>query len=155
STNTATGSVFLAQSPEVFGYDADGNQTNDGRWKFIWDAENRLISMVGSNVIDAAKRKVDFVYDSRGRRVRKTTFTWNSGWKTNTAVKFLYDDWNLVAEVNATNNSLIRSFMWGVDLSGSVQGAGGAGGLLGVNGTGSGVHFAAYDANGNVSALVA
>jgi hypothetical protein len=39
---STTGNVFVAQSPEVFSYDADGNVTNDGRWTFTWDAENRL-----------------------------------------------------------------------------------------------------------------
>ena len=48
-------------------------------------------------------------------------------------MKFVYDGWNLMAELNATNNAVIRSFMWGLDLSGSPQGAGGVGGLLEVN----------------------
>jgi RHS repeat-associated protein len=44
--------------------------------------------------------------------------------------------------------------MWGLDLSGSMQGAGGVGGLLAVNDVANGAHFAAYDGNGNVAALV-
>ena len=40
--NTA-GNVFVAKTPEDFGYDPDGNLTNDGRWALTWDAENRLI----------------------------------------------------------------------------------------------------------------
>src|SRR5262249_37570591 len=99
-------------------------------------------------------RKVDFVYDSAGRRVRKTSFLWNSGWKTNAAVKFLYDGWNLVAELNATNNAAIRSFTWGLDLSDSMEGAGGVGGLVAVNSAANGVHFAGYDGNGNLSTLI-
>jgi hypothetical protein len=42
---TNTGNVFLAQTPEIFGYDADGNTTNDGRFTYTWDAENRLVNM--------------------------------------------------------------------------------------------------------------
>jgi hypothetical protein len=34
-----TGSVYLAQTPEQFSYDADGNLTNDGRWAYTWHAE--------------------------------------------------------------------------------------------------------------------
>jgi RHS repeat-associated protein len=68
--------------------------------------------------------------------------------------KFLYDSWNLIAELNVTNNAVIRSYMWGLDLSGSVQGAGGVGGLLEVNDSANGAHFAASDGNGNVAALV-
>jgi RHS repeat-associated protein len=44
--------------------------------------------------------------------------------------------------------------MWGTDLSGSMQGAGGVGGLLAENIASNGVQFVAYDGNGNVVALV-
>jgi YD repeat-containing protein len=45
------GNVYVAQSPEQFSYDPDGNLTNDGRWAYTWDAENRLITMtVNTNV---------------------------------------------------------------------------------------------------------
>jgi RHS repeat-associated protein len=46
--------------------------------------------------------------------------------------------------------------MWGTDLSGSPQGAGGVGGLLEVSYYGSTTTncFPAYDGNGNVAALV-
>jgi len=45
--------------------------------------------------------------------------------------------------------------MWGPDLSGSEQAAGGVGGLVEVNDTASGTCFPAFDGNGNVSALIA
>jgi RHS repeat-associated protein len=67
--------------------------------------------------------------------------------------KYIYDAWNLVAEVDGANN-LVRSYIWGNDLSGSLQGAGGVGGLLAVKPLSGAAHFAAYDGNGNVSALV-
>jgi YD repeat-containing protein len=41
---TNVGSTFLPQTPESFGYDADGNMTNSGRWTVTWDAENRAVS---------------------------------------------------------------------------------------------------------------
>ena len=45
--------------------------------------------------------------------------------------KFLYDEWNLVATYDATdNNTRTTTHTWGLDLSGSLQGAGGVGGLL-------------------------
>ena len=37
-----TGNVFVPKTPEQFAYDSDGNLTNDGRWAYTWDAENRL-----------------------------------------------------------------------------------------------------------------
>jgi RHS repeat-associated protein len=69
-----------------------------------------------------------------------------------------------VAELNGTNG-LVRSYLWGTDLSGSPllggagggsQGAGGVGGLLLVTSHASPVtrHFVSMDGNGNVTALV-
>jgi RHS repeat-associated protein len=51
---------------------------------------------------------------------------------------------------------LIRSYVWGSDLSSSMQGAGGVGGLLEVayHGAATTNAFVGYDGNGNVSALV-
>jgi RHS repeat-associated protein len=67
----------------------------------------------------------------------------------------VYDGWNLAAELKP-NSSLIRSYVWGTDLSGQFQGAGGVGGLLETRyfGTYTTNAFAAFDGNGNVSALV-
>src|SRR5579859_5797151 len=45
SQNSVTGNVFVAQTPENYSYDSDGNLTTDGRWTYTWDAENRLVSM--------------------------------------------------------------------------------------------------------------
>ena len=71
-----------------------------------------------------------------------------------TTTRYLYDGWNLLAEVS-TAGSAVRSYTWGLDLSGSSQGAGGVGGLLALtDNAGNAVHFAAYDGNGNISGLV-
>ena len=45
-------------------------------------------------------------------------------------LKFLWDGWNLVAELNATNNTVPRSYAWGLDLSGTLTEAGGGRGLV-------------------------
>ncbi|HSA02968.1 MAG TPA: RHS repeat-associated core domain-containing protein, partial [Candidatus Paceibacterota bacterium] len=89
-----------------------------------------------------------------GRRIGKTVKAWSGTSYTNVYVlKFLYDGWNLVAELDA-NNNVVRSYLWGTDISGSYQGAGGVGGLLAVNVATNGVHFPAYDGNGNIAGLV-
>jgi RHS repeat-associated protein len=70
---------------------------------------------------------------------------------------YLYDGWNIVAEY--TNNgveplALTRTYTWGTDLSGSLQGAGGVGGLLAVRihgGDHAGNYYPTFDGNGNVS----
>jgi RHS repeat-associated protein len=150
------GNVFLPQTPETFGYDLDGNMTGDGRWTMVWDAENRLIQMVPlTNAPANSKRRLTFGYDHQGRRISKLVEIWtNSAWLATSNLKFIYDRWNLLAELNATNNNVINSFMWGLDLSGSEHGAGGVGGLIAFKPSGAVAHFAGYDGNGNVMGLV-
>ncbi|MEJ5236945.1 MAG: hypothetical protein WHT82_01155 [Limisphaera sp.] len=62
------------------------------------------------------------------------------------------------AELNATNHALLRSCVWGRNLIGMMDGAGGVGGLLWVmqhTGPSAGAHFCAFDGNGNIVALIA
>src|SRR6266540_3497584 len=152
---TNSGNVFVPTATETYGYDADGNMTNDGRWTFTWDAENRLLSMQAlSAAPSGAKKKLDFTYDYGGRRTQKILSTWNgSAYVAASTNKFVYDAWDLVAELNSTNG-VIRSYLWGTDLSGGVQGAGGVGGLLAIKPTGTNTLFVAYDGNGNVTSLI-
>jgi RHS repeat-associated protein len=100
------------------------------------------------------ERRLAFEYDWQGRRIRKRF--WNNREGTGTPatdLRFLYDGWNLLAVLNSAG-SLVASFTWGTDLSGSAQGAGGVGGLLAISDSQSGTHFPAYDGNGNVMALL-
>ena len=153
---SVTGNVFVAKTPETFGYDADGNLTNDGRWTLTWDAENRLTKVESlATGPTASKRKVVWEFDGKGRRIRQATSDGSSGsYVVTEDLKFVSDGWRHIAELNATNNALVRSYVWGLDLSGSLDGAGGVGGLLMANSAANGVHFYAYDGNGNVAALV-
>jgi len=67
---------------------------------------------------------------------------------------FVYDGWNLYREVETSGGATVTNiYIWGLDLSGTLQGAGGVGGLLAVlrNGT---RYFPCYDANGNVTDYV-
>lgn len=150
-----TGNKYVPKTQEQFSYDYDGNLTNDGRFAYSWDAENRLVAMAANTSI-GPQQSFKFEYDAKGRRVRKQVWgntTWY-GTATND-LKFVYDGWNPVAELNAAN-SRARTYLWGLDLSGSLQGAGGIGGLLelvyyGASTTNS---FVAFDGNGNVASLV-
>lgn len=152
---TDIGSVLLPKTPEAFTYDLDGNLTSDGLWTNKWDAENRLIEMQSlASVLDVAKQKLTFDYDYQGRRIRKVAYAWNgSAYVAQSTNKFVWDDWNLLAEVNHTNG-LVRSYSWGLDLRLSLRDGGGVGALLVVNIANNGSHFPCYDANGNVMALV-
>jgi len=152
--NSVTGALFVAKTPEQFTYDLDGNLTTDGRWTYGWDAENRLVTLT-TNTAVGPQQSLKFEYDWKGRRIRKQVWpnaNWN-GSPTND-VKFIYDGWNLVGILNSSF-SLQTSFMWGLDLSGSPQAAGGVGGLLEVVYKASQTTncFVAFDGNGNVTAL--
>ena len=83
----------------------------------------------------------------------------NSAWVSVEDLKFISDPMLFgrhIVEWNATDNALVRTYVWGRDLSGTMDGAGGVGGLLMICNFQSpiGHHFAAYDGNGNVVALV-
>ena len=153
-----SGHLFLAQTPESFAYDFDGNLTSDSQWIYTWNAENQLVqieSVAAAVTAGVPKQKLEFVYDSAGRRIQKKVSNWNgSAYIVASDTRFLYDGWNLLAELNGlTSNAAVRSFVWGLDLSGSAQGAGGVGGLLAVN-TASVTYLPTYDGNGNVTGLV-
>ena len=152
---TSVGHQFLPRTPEHFTYDNDGNLTQDGHWNYTWDAENRLVKLVPSTTL-GPQISLQFEYDWRGRRIHKQVWP-NAAWSgtpTND-VKFVYDGWNLIGILNSSF-TLQTSFVWGSDLSGSIQGAGGVGGLLFIYDQPSAIGYAApaYDGNGNVMALV-
>jgi RHS repeat-associated protein len=122
-------------------YDDDGNATAyplpahlSANSTLAWDAENRLVSATVNGTTTT------YLYDSGSRRIAQTT-------GSSTTV-YIYDAWNPVAEYTGT--TLARTYTWGLDLSGSLQGAGGVGGLLAVS-VGTTSHFPTYDGNGNVS----
>ena len=156
-TNTI-GKLFVPKTAETFSYDLDGNLTNDGRWSYIWDAENRITSFTRSSAAPIGSRvKLDCQYDSKSRRTQKIVSTWNgSSYVAQSTNKFVYDGWNLVAILDATNG-LVQSFQWGTDASGTMQGAGGVGGLISMTvhqGTNAGTYFYCFDGNYNVATLV-
>lgn len=155
NTDTLNKHEYVPPATELFTHDDDGNLTGDGRWDYTWDGENRLIQMETHAAATGAGvpyRRLEFGYDWRGRRVSKKAWTTQGGLPT-TDLRFVHDGWNLAAELDGAN-SVVRSYAWGLDLSGSRQGAGGVGGLLAVNVPGSGPQFAAYDGNGNVAGLL-
>ncbi len=135
-------------------YDDDGNQLSGANGQamgqtFVWDGENRL-----STVKDAAGNDlVSYSYDHASRRVKRTDAT--------STTLYVYDGWNCVTEydVHPSSFTLHTSYLWGTDLSGSLQGAGGVGGLLSVQSLSSSslvssVFYPTYDGNGNISEYV-
>jgi len=110
----------------------------------------------------AGDEKLEYVYDYRGRRVSKKVSTGSGGIYTLASHQvFVYDGWNMVAVLDAKTTPaapvLDKIYTWGTDLSGSMQGAGGVGGLLAAEEkTGSYIdtYSFLYDANGNVTQVI-
>ena len=140
-----TNRVFIAKTPELFTYDADGNMTSDGRFHYTWNGENRLVMASNDTTI------VTYAYDHRGRMVRKEIS--HRGTEAR-RMEYLWDDWNIIREVVREGDSVaVTDNIWGLDIDGTLQGAGGVGGLLAVV-RDDGVFLPTYDANGNVSEYV-
>lgn len=153
---SSTGNRFLAPQPESFTYDDDGNTLTDGRWTYVWDAENRLTSLTSlSSGPTGSRYQLNFVYDAQGRRIQKTVSTHNgTSYVPVSTNRFLYDGWNVTVQLEGSTGYGSRLYLWGLDLSGTEQGAGGVGGLV-AEGPPSGLNaFIAYDGNGNVTTLV-
>jgi RHS repeat-associated protein len=157
-TTTQTRHVWLPTASTNVEHDDDGNLKDDGQWTYTWDAENRLVKMETTPAavgVGRPFRKLIFAYDWTGRRLARTVTD-----NTNTvlsATRWLYDGWNPVAEysVNETTGALTldKSYLWGVDISGTLTEAGGVGGLLAVINPNPTIMFhPSFDGNGNVTA---
>ena len=111
-------------------------------FEYGYDSAGRLVS-VSTGGVDIAS----FWYDAIGRRVRKTT--------QDATHTYLYDGWNVVLElVERTDGSADTvEYFWGKDISGTLDGAGGVGGLLYTKRSGA-TYVPLYDANGNVMQYV-
>jgi len=128
---------------------------------YYYDAENRLTSGMSVAGPSSSVRQVEWKYDAMGRRIRQTLYIYtNDAWQVVDDLKFVSDPelfGRHVAELNATDDGLVRAYVWGLDLAQSLDGAGPVGGLLWVRMNtrpASGTHFVSYDGNGNVWNLV-
>ena len=112
-------------------------------------------------------KKSTYAYDSQGRRFQREVIPWDTlanDWDDNNSTQvtlYLYDDWNLIYEddlsVPSNPQSALtnpQSYAWGLDLSETLQGAGGVGGLLAVAGDSGDVYYPIYDHIGNIRGYV-
>jgi RHS repeat-associated protein len=142
-------------------YDANGNLTNapGASTSYTYDDENRL------TVVEQTYgfRSV-FTYDGLGRLRQREDYTWfyspYYNFLPSATVRYVYDGWRVIQERNESNIPTV-SYTRGTDLSGSLEGAGGIGGLLArshgySSGTGNWSTHNHYhaDGNGNITYLV-
>ncbi|MCK9304843.1 MAG: hypothetical protein M0P27_05550 [Bacteroidales bacterium] len=157
-------------------HDSDGNLTWDGqKWDHSWDGENRLISSVPDywGTTNGACM-FEYRYNHQNLRVEKVkkqlsgrdpgypmTPGANPGiWNPIETRRYIWDGWNIAAEIiidHVTPGTNISYYTWGLDLSGTLQGAGGVGGLLcdtKVSSSETNTYFAVGDANGNITEYI-
>ena len=121
------------------GYSPDGGLVSFGEFDYVYDSASRLTE-VWSNGVQVLENQ----YDALGRRVIKRT--------PEATHTFVYDGWLLVVErIERSGGQLDQlDYWWGKDISGTLDGAGGIGGLLYLRKNGLEVYVPLYDANGNV-----
>jgi RHS repeat-associated protein len=153
NTNAITVNIQLTNS---YSYDSNGNLLSDGTRNFAYDDENQLTSAWVASVWSNS-----FVYDGKMRKRIERDYTYDgSSWTLANEVHYIYDG-NVVIQERDVNNLPKVTYTRGNDLSGSLQGAGGIGGLLArsdnsqmVIGSASAHAYYYADGNGNITMLI-
>ena len=136
-------------------HDPDGNQRDAqilplgssslASCVYHWDAENRLVQV---RAADDTTVITTTLYDAQFRRIATAA--------GGTTTLYLYDGFNCIAEY--AGSTLSKTRLWGLDLSGTMQGAGGVGGLLcesQISNSQITNYYPTYDGNGNISEYLA
>ena len=165
--NELTSAVGLGCS-----YDSNGNLTyrayeiyGPRSYTYVYDDENQLIEMRTdtSYTSPGSRWRSIWVYDGLGRARKRNDFAWNTGsgsWSGAGEINYIYDGMRVIQERYYLSEGDPRyRDTRGNDLSGSLEGAGGIGGLLGRSHGYSGGNWTTHnhyhaDGNGNVTYLV-
>jgi len=147
-------------------YDANGNLRTNGSLVLEYDDENQL-----TRITEPAAWKSEFSYDGKMRRRARKEFVYlpsSSSYLQTNEVRYVYDGMLVLQErhydprISTNLPQRVVTYTRGRDLSGTLEGAGGIGGLLartesGAQGLGAPLATAFYhgDNVGNISALAA
>lgn len=143
-------------------FDKLGNLVSDDRNIYTWDANIHLLSVSTKPLAEGSSQArpsstTSFGYDPLHRRV------WRHEEQEDAFTLFVHDGWNVIAEYSVSRGSgskeasLAARHAWGEDVSGSLKGAGGSGGLMTTsifspaNSAPVAHYFFNYDGNGNVA----
>jgi RHS repeat-associated protein len=166
----------------TYGYDANGNLISgtNGHTSFVYDDENRLIQWfwygAGSGSCSNGAARTDFIYDGLGRLRKRIEYSATNSapppavpgglppsspdcfWSLGPETRYIYDGKRVIQERDGNNNLLVN-YTRGPDLSGSLEGAGGIGGLLArsdryFSGNLTNHNYYHADGNGNITYLV-
>jgi RHS repeat-associated protein len=159
-TNTVT--AYLPATV-TFAYDLNGNLRTNGTRLLDYDDENQLI-----RITEPGAWLSEFVYDGKMRRRLRREYVWQSAiWNLQSEIQYVYDG-NLVIQerhytphFSTSHPQQTVTYTRGRDLSGTLEGAGGIGGLLSrtaseISNLQSPSHaYYHADGNGNITCLVA
>jgi RHS repeat-associated protein len=184
TTRTVNNLNQITASGGNYTYDANGNRTyasgnystyiydddhNSRSERLLWG--NKLVAGLGSHYQLTSRNnnpawysgstKTDFTYDGKGRLRRRIEYSWNSTystWSQASDTRYIYSGMLAIQERNGSNVPEV-SYTRGWDLSGSLEGAGGIGGLLARSRSYSagawGNHdFYHADGNGNITMML-
>ncbi len=169
--------IYVPPASESIGYDGDGNRTSDAHWNYQWNSLDQMTCAIEATAQpNSCPRQVDFTNDAQGRRVEKRvslivpisgspTPTPNPGPPQTTLqlqsrTTTLYDGWRPVMDTDydgSGNVTAQRIYTWGPDASGTLDGAGGIGGLVEIKETRGGATTLSVpitDGQGNIMGLI-
>jgi RHS repeat-associated protein len=130
-----------------YSHDGNGNMTARSSGSFAYDDENQLIETIPSSV------RFVHTYDGKGRLRKTLRYNPNGtgGWvqAQGGETTYIYDGM-LIVQIRG---SATVNYTRGLDLSGSLEGAGGIGGLLGRSDGSTHTHYHS-DGNGNITMLL-
>jgi RHS repeat-associated protein len=171
TNNTAVSSFVLNALNEVLtngsttlSYDGNGNRTSltgSGTTIYDYDDENQLVTVYKDPATYSGAWRSEFTYDGLQRLRRRVDYLWLApgNWAMSAETRYVYDSMLVVQERDAANLPTV-TYTRGVELSHTLQGAGGIGGLLarshGYNSTtGAWATNTFYhaDGNGNITYL--
>jgi RHS repeat-associated protein len=141
------------------------------RRSYVYDDENRLVALYVSTHPFVLQNATEFLYDALGRLRIRREYSYvgapegpslpdspGSDWQLDSETRYLYDGRRVIQERDGSNAPTV-SYTRGNDLSGSLEGAGGIGGLLGRSHGYSGGNWSTHnfyhaDGGGNITYLV-
>jgi len=146
TTNTS----FTASLPAAtrLTYDTNGNLAYDGTRRFAYDASDRMTDVYLTNVW-----RENYQYDGFDRMRILRQYSWVAGaWSKTNEVHYNYDGYKIIQERDTTSTPLV-TYTRGLDVSGSLGGANGIGGLLARTDANGSTYYHS-DGSGNVTALM-
>lgn len=146
---------------ESYEYDGAGRMVQDDEWHYSWNGMGHLTTMLRklgtSNEPGLTVEFLTFTHDSDGRRVKKLRVRKYASLPDKTeGSAILWDGWLPMFEDRVVDGVVLprRRFVWGLDITGTLGGAGGIGGLLAIEEQGGRILLPIHDGLGNITRVV-